>query len=134
MIFGVDKASCNAGCIGCETSRNSVFRARPPAGCRSQHLCGACLRPTCRKAGCIRDRNTHQSGDIRFGRLRQGYIATRAKWSVEQLQRQPTRFAIRQSFRIVWVEQLQPFRELWYAQAIHARCFDSFPLFLNFRI
>lgn len=86
------------------------------------------------KAGCIRDRNTHQSGDIRFGRLRQGYIATRAKWSVEQLQRQPTRFAIRQSFRIVWVEQLQPFRELWYAQAIHARCFDSFPLFLNFRI
>lgn len=99
MIFGVDKASCNAGCIGCETSRNFVFRARPPAGCRPQHICGACLRPTCRKAGCIRDRNTHQSGDIRFGRLRQGYIATRAKWSVEQLQRQPTRFAIRQSFR-----------------------------------
>ena len=120
--------------LGCETSRNSVFHTRPPAGCRLRHRCGACLRPTCRKAGCIWDRNTRQSGDIRFGRLWQGHIAIRAKWSIEQLQRQPTQFAIRQSFRIVWAEQLHPFRGLWYAQAIHIRYFDSFPLFLNFRI
>lgn len=128
-----------------ESSRIPAFRARPSAGRRPRHRCGACRRPAFRKAGRIPGRNSRPSGGGSSAPLRWGRRAVRrgARVTVAvavRVARQIARRAVpvpwreRRSVRCPAVARPAWFGGLWVAQAVPARGFDSVPFCLILRL
>ena len=121
---------------------------RPSIGRKPSRRCGACRRPVCRKAGCIRGRNSRRSGGGQSAPLHWGRkVVRRGRGDRVEVQGQIVpewwRAVLRRIARsvvpervVVRAERLRTFRGLWVAQDFRARDFDSFPfcsIFLDCR-